>query len=68
MRQKLHLIINIAIAAILMVGCKGKDSQSLSDIPEATVRTHAIPAKTECLMKTARITLSMMKSCSCKRI
>ena len=41
MRQKLHLIINIAIAAILIVGCKGKDSQSLSDIPEATVRTHA---------------------------
>ena len=41
MRQKLHLIIFITIAAILMVGCKGKDSQSLSDIPEATVRTHA---------------------------
>ena len=41
MRQRLHHIIYIAIAAILMTGCKGKDSQSLSDIPEATVRTHA---------------------------
>ena len=41
MRQKLHLIIITAIAAILMTGCKGKDNQSLSDIPEATVRTHA---------------------------
>ena len=41
MRQKLYLIIFIAIVAILMPGCKGKDSQSLNGIPEATVRTHA---------------------------
>ena len=39
LQTKLWMI--IAIAALLMVGCKGKDSQSLSDIPEATVRTHA---------------------------
>lgn len=40
MRQALHLIIYITVLT-LTLGCKGKDSQSLSDIPEATVRTHA---------------------------
>ena len=40
MRQKLYHIIYIAIVALLMTGCKGNDSQSLSDIPEAMVQTH----------------------------
>ena len=39
MKQTLYLILYVAI--LVIVGCKGKDSQSLSDIPEATVRTHA---------------------------
>ena len=39
MRQKLHLIIFIAIAALLIMGCTGKDSRSLSDVPETMVRT-----------------------------
>lgn len=41
MRQKLHLIIFIAIAALLIMGCTGKDSRSLSDVPETMVCTHA---------------------------
>lgn len=41
MRQKLHLIIFIAIAALLIMGCKGKGSRSLSDVPETMVCTHA---------------------------
>ena len=40
MRQKLHLIIFIAIAALLIMGCTGKDSRSLSDVPETMVQTH----------------------------
>ena len=39
MKQTLYLILYVAI--LVIVGCTGKDSQSLSDIPEATVRTHA---------------------------
>ena len=41
MRQKLHHIIFIVMAALLMVGCTGKDSRSLSDVPETMVCTHA---------------------------
>lgn len=41
MRQKLHHITYIAIAALLIIGCTGKDSTNLSDIPETMVRTHA---------------------------
>ena len=41
MRQKLHHIIFIAIAALLIMGCKGKGSRSLSDVPETMVCTHA---------------------------
>lgn len=41
MRKKLHHIIFIAIAALLMTGCKEKDSRSLSDVPETMVCTHA---------------------------
>ena len=33
MRQRLHQIIFIAIVALLMTGCTGKVSRSLSDIP-----------------------------------
>ena len=40
MRQKLHHIIFIVIAALLMTGCTGKGSQSLSDIPDDIVQTH----------------------------
>lgn len=40
MRQKLHHIIYIAIVALLMTGCTGKDSRSLSDVPETMVCTH----------------------------
>lgn len=41
MRQKRHLIIYIAIAAVLETGCTRKESTNLSDIPETMVRTHA---------------------------
>ena len=41
MRQRLHHIIYIAMAAILMVGCTGNRSTNLSDIPEAMAHTHA---------------------------
>lgn len=41
MRQKLHHIIFIAMAALLIMGCTGKDSRSLSDVPETMVCTHA---------------------------
>ena len=41
MRQKLHHIIFIVLAALLMVGCTGKDNRSLSDVPETMVCTHA---------------------------
>lgn len=37
MKQTLYLILYVAI--LVIVGCTGKDSRSLSDIPEATVRT-----------------------------
>ena len=40
MRQKLHHIIYIAMAALLIMGCTGKDSRSLSDVPETMVSTH----------------------------
>ena len=40
MRQKLHHIIYIAMAALLMTGCTGKGSQNLSDIPDDIVQTH----------------------------
>lgn len=33
MRQKLHHIIFIVIATLLIMGCTGKDSRSLSDVP-----------------------------------
>ena len=39
MKQALYIILYVAI--LVIVGCTGKDSRSLSDIPEATVRTHA---------------------------
>ena len=39
MRQKLHHIIYIAMAALLMTGCTGKDRQDLSDIPENIVQS-----------------------------
>ena len=32
-------MIFIAIVALLMTGCTGKDNRSLSDIPEAMLRT-----------------------------
>lgn len=38
MRQRLHHI--IFIAALLIMGCTGKDSRSLSDVPETMVQTH----------------------------
>ena len=41
MRQKLHHIIFIVIATLLIMGCTGKDSRSLSDVPETMVCTHA---------------------------
>ena len=41
MRQKLHHILFIVIAALLIMGCTGKDSRSLSDVPETMVCTHA---------------------------
>ena len=40
MRQKLHHIIFIVIATLLIMGCTGKGSQSLSDIPDDIVQTH----------------------------
>ena len=40
MRQKLHHIIFIVIAALLIMGCTGKDSRSLSDVPDTMVSTH----------------------------
>ena len=40
MRQKLHHIIYIAMAVLLMAGCTGKGSQNLSDIPDDIVQTH----------------------------
>ena len=39
MKQTLYLILYVVV--LVIVGCTGKDSRSLSDIPEATVRTHA---------------------------
>ena len=39
MRQKLHHIIFIVMAPLLIMGCTGKDNRSLSDIPEAMLRT-----------------------------
>lgn len=41
MRQKLHHIIFIAIAAMLMVGCTEKGSQDRSDIPDDQVINHS---------------------------
>ena len=40
MRQKLHHIIFIVIATLLIMGCTGKDSRSLSDVPDTMVSTH----------------------------
>ena len=40
MRQKLHHIIFIVMATLLIMGCTGKDSRSLSDVPETMVCTH----------------------------
>ncbi len=40
MRQKLYLIV-FAVIAIIIIGCKGKDSRNLSEIPETMVCTHA---------------------------
>ena len=40
MQQKPYHIIFIAIAALLITGCKGESSTKRSDIPEAMVRTH----------------------------